>query len=221
MRYLIALLTIACLAGLLPAGAGAQDVTLGVKGGLNISNLSVDAPDDPDFGFDSQTDFLVGGFVQFSLGQFFAVQPEVFYSQRGAKAQNEDPAVKLNLNYIEIPLLLMARLTSREAPMYPFLYAGPQVSFETRCQVTGEAGGVSASFDCDAPELDGGLETVKTDFGLVFGGGFEILYSRLTIQLDARYNLGLTNLNAAEDASEVSVKSRGWSFMLGVGVPVG
>ena len=218
MRYLLALLTIACLVALTPADAGAQEITVGGKGGLNISNLSVD---DPDFGFDSQTDFLVGGFVQFGLGEFFAVQPEVFYSQRGAKAQNEDPAIKLNLNYIEVPLLLMARLTSREAPLYPFLYAGPQVSFETRCQVTGELDGVSASFDCDAPELDGGLETAKTDFGLVFGGGLEILYSRLTIQLDARYRLGLTNLNAAEDASEVSVKSRGWSFMLGVGAPIG
>lgn len=221
MRYLLALLTIACLAALIPAGAWAQEITVGGKGGLNISNLSVDAPDDPDFGFDSQTDFLVGGFVQFSLGQSFAVQPEVFYSQRGAKSKNDDPAIKLNLNYIEIPLLLMARLTSREAPMYPFLYAGPQVSFETRCQVTGEEDGVSVGFDCDAPELDGGLETAKTDFGLVFGGGLEILYSRLTIQLDARYRLGLTNLNASENASEVSVKSRGWSFMLGVGVPIG
>ena len=221
MRYLLALLTIACLAALVPAGAGAQEITVGGKGGLNISNLSVDSPDDPDFGFDSQTDFLVGGFVQFSLGQSFAVQPEVLYSQRGAKSRNDDPAIKLNLNYIEIPLLLMARLTSREAPMYPFLYAGPQVSFETRCQVTGEQDGVSLGVDCDAPELDGGLETAKTDFGLVFGGGLEVLYSRLTIQLDARYRLGLTNLNAAEDASEVSVKSRGWSFMLGVGVPIG
>lgn len=221
MRYVTVLLAMACSIALVPAGAGAQDITLGLKGGFNVSNLSVDAPDDPDFGFDSQTDFLAGAFLQFGLGEYFAVQPEVLYSQRGAKAQGADPALKLNLNYFEIPLLLMARLTSREAPMYPFLYAGPQVSFETRCQVTGEEGGVSVSFDCDAPELDGGLETTKTDFGLVFGGGLEILYSKLTIQLDARYNLGLTNLNGAEDSAEVSVKSRGWSFMLGVGVPIG
>jgi len=221
MRYLMALLTIACLAALAPVGAGAQEITAGGKGGINISNLSVDAPDASDLAFDNQTDFLVGGFVQFGLGEFFAVQPEVFYSQRGAKSKTQDPAVKLNLNYIEIPLLLMARLTSREAPLYPFLYAGPQVSFETRCQVTGEQDGVSASFDCDAPELDGGLETTKTDFGLAFGGGLEILYSRLTVQLDARYRLGLANLNGGDDASEVSVKSKGWSFMLGVGVPIG
>jgi len=221
MRYRAAVLAIACSIALAPAGAGAQEITLGVKGGLNSSNLSVDAPDDPDFGFDSQTDFLVGAFAQVGIGRIFAIQPEVFYSQNGAKSRNDDPAIKLNLNYIRVPLLLMARLGSRESPMYPILYAGPQVAFETRCQVTGEEGGVSVSFDCDSPELDDALQTKKTDFGLVFGGGFEILYSRLTVQLDVRYNLGLTNLNDTEDAAEVSEKSRGWSFMLGLGIPVG
>ncbi len=220
MRRAITLLAMACLAGLAPADASGQEITVGIKGGLNVSNLSVDAPEDPDFAFDSQTDFLVGGFAQFAIGQHFAVQPEVFYSQNGAKTKNDDPSIKLNLNYVRVPLLLMARLSSRESPMYPILYAGPQVAFETRCQVTGEDDGVSVSFDCDSPELDDALRTKTTDFGLVFGGGLEILYSRLTVQLDARYNLGLTNLNDTEDASEVSVKSRGWSFMLGLGIPI-
>ncbi len=221
MRNRIALLAIACSIALAPAGAGAQEITLGAKGGLNVSDLSVDDPADPDFGFDSQTDFLAGAFAQFGIGSIFAVQPEVLYSRRGAKSRDEDPATKLNLDYVEIPLLLMARLGSRESPMYPILYAGPSVAFETRCSVTGEGDGSSVSLDCDNPQLDGALETTKTNFGLVFGGGFEILYSRLTIQLDARYNLGLTNLNDADDAADVSVKSRAWSFMLGLGIPLG
>jgi hypothetical protein len=37
-------------------------------------------------------------------------------------------------------------------------------------------------------------------------------------ELDARYVLGLTNLNSGAGASEVSVKNRGWSFALGPGV---
>ena len=221
MRYGSALLAFACMLTLAPAGARAQEITLGVKGGLNFSNLSVDDPADPDFDFDSQTDFLAGAFAQFGFGRIFAVQPEVLYSQRGAKSRNEDPATKLDLDYVEIPLLLMVRLASRESPMYPILYAGPSVAFETRCRVSGEEGGVSVSLDCDDPQLDGAFETTKTNFGLVFGGGFEILFSRLTIQLDVRYNLGLTNLNDAEDAEQVSVKSRAWSFMLGLGMPIG
>ena len=221
MRYRTALLAIACSIALAPAGAGAQEITLGVKGGLNVSNLSVSDPDDSEAGFDSQTDFRVGAFAQFALGRVFAIQPELFYSQEGAKSRDSDPAVKLNLNYFEIPLLLMARLASRESPMYPILYAGPSVAFQSRCQVTGEQDGASVSFDCDDPLFEGEVQTKKTDFGLVFGGGFEILYARLTIQLDARYNLGLTNLNDSENSDEVSVRSRGWAFTLGLGVPIG
>lgn len=217
MRNRIALLAIACSITLAPAGARAQEITLGVKGGLNVSNLSVDDPADSDFGFDSQTDFLVGAFAQFGIGSIFAIQPEVLYSRRGAKSRDEDPATKLNLDYIEIPLLLIARLSSRESPIYPVLYTGPSVAFEMQCRVTG----ADVSFDCDDPLLDGALQTVKTDFGLVFGGGFEILYSRLTVQLDARYTLGLVNLNDTEDAAEVSAKNRTWSFMLGFGIPLG
>lgn len=220
MRHATASLAIAVLIALAPAHAGAQEATLGVKGGLNVANLSVDDPADSDFGFDSQTDFLAGIFAQFGIGRVFAFQPEVLYSQRGAKSRNDDPATKLNLNYIQLPLLLMARLGSRESPIYPIVYAGPQVAFEMRCQATGESDGVSLSLDCDDPLLGGELQTKKTEYGVVFGGGFEILYSRLTVQLDVRYNLGLTNLNDAENASEVSVKSRVWSFMLGFGVPM-
>lgn len=221
MRYVTTLLAIAGLIALAPAHAGAQHATLGVKGGLNVANLSVDDPSDSDSGFDSQTDFLAGVFAQFTIGSVFAFQPEVLYSQRGAKSRDDDPATKLNLNYIQLPLLLMARLGSRESPIVPTLYAGPQVSFEMRCQVTGESEGVSLGLDCDDPLLDGELQTKKTEYGLVFGGGFEFLYSRLTVHLDVRYNLGLTNLNDSSNASEVSVKSRVWSFMLGFGVPIG
>ena len=102
--------------------------------------------------------------------------------------------------------------------MYPILYAGPQVAFETRCQVSGKEDGVSASYACDSEELDEPLDTSNVEFGLVFGGGFEMLFSRLTVQLDARYNLGLTNINGGTDASTVSAKNRGWAFMLGLGM---
>jgi len=214
-------MAVACLYLVAPPCGQAQEITVGAKGGLNRSTLSVNAPEDPDLRFDGQTDFRVGAFVQFALGAKLALQPEVYYSREGARSSEADPTVTLNLDYFEIPLLLMARLSSRESPMYPILYAGPSVAFQSRCRVGGEQEGVSVSFECDNPEFDGALQTKKTDFRLVFGGGFEILLSRLTIQLDARYNLGLANLSDSPQAGDVSVKNRGWSFTAGVGVPIG
>ncbi len=221
MRYASVVLAMACLSTRTPARAGAQEITVGVKGGLNVASLSVDDPEDPEHGFDSQTGFRVGAFIQFVFGRNFVLEPEVFYSRRGAKPRQADAGSQLSLDYLEIPLLLSVRPTSRESPIDPVLYAGPQVSFETNCRVTGEEGGSFFGSDCDNPQLEGALETAKTDFGLVFGGGFEILFNRLTVQLDARYNLGLSNLSESPNAADVSVKSRTWSFMAGVGMPIG
>lgn len=55
----------------------------------------------------------------------------------------------------------------------------------------------------------------------MFGGGLEVPLGRLTMQLDARYNLGLSNLYGGIDASQVSLKNRGWSFMVGIDLPFG
>jgi hypothetical protein len=221
MRYLAVVLVAATLVTLVPSSAAGQGFTIGLKGGLNVSTLSVDDPSNPELEFDSQTDFLAGAFIQCGGIGWFTLQGEVLYSQNGAKVPGEDPEVQIDLNYIRVPILFMARLASRESPMYPILYAGPQVALQTRCGVSGESDGVSASFACDSEELDEPLETNNVEFGVVFGGGFEVLLSKLTVQLDARYNLGLTNINGGTDASTVSVHNRGWSFALGLGMPFG
>ena len=101
------------------------------------------------------------------------------------------------------------------------LYAGPQVAFETRCQIDGEEAGESMSLGCRSEELDEPIKTNLVEFGLVLGGGLEIPLGRPVLQRDARYNFGLSNLNAGTDASEVSVENRGWSFAAGIGLPFG
>ena len=221
MRHLTALTAAVCLVVLVPTGAGAQCTTIGIKGGLNVSTLSVDDPSDPSLEFDTNTGVLAGAFIQCASGGWFALQGEVNYSQNGAKAQGEDPASELSLDYLRVPVLVMARLGSGERTMTPILYVGPQVAFEIRCQLTGQEDGASESFDCDSADLDAPLDTNLVEFGLVFGGGLDLRLGGLKMQLDARYNLGLTNLNGGTDASVVSMKNRGWSFTVGLGKPFG
>ena len=86
---------------------------------------------------------------------------------------------------------------------------------------TEEDGGAPTSFDCASDELAEPLITNLVEFGLVFGGGLEMPVSRLMMQLDARYNLGLSNINGGPDATDTSVSNRGWSFTLGLGYPFG
>ncbi|RZL41864.1 MAG: PorT family protein, partial [Pedobacter sp.] len=56
----------------------AQEIDYGVKGGLNIANLTGDIENAK-----SKVSLHVGGFVQFKVNEKFSVQPELLYSQQG------------------------------------------------------------------------------------------------------------------------------------------
>ena len=196
-----------------PAAASAQ-TTLGVKGGIGIADLSVDDPFSEDVNLDSRTTFTGGAFANFQLGETFFVQPEILYAPKGAKESEAGAEATFELDYLEIPVLFGAEFPIGEG-LTPRVFAGPEVAFEIGCQVTGEEGGVSASFDCE----DLGLETKSVDFGLVFGAGVGIPLGGFELILDGRYDLGLTNID--DSGEEGSVKNRAWQFMAGVGFPVG
>lgn len=208
---------VGCLLGLLPAQARAQGSTLGLKGGLNVSTLSIDDPARPDLTIESQTGLVLGAFLECGGESWFALQGEVNYSQNGAKLTDEGSVAGLDLDYIRVPVLVMARIGPDDRTLYPFAYAGPQLAFELRCRVQTEENGVREDLECESEELDVPIETRNVEFGLVFGGGLELIFGGLKMELDARYNLGLTNMNGGTNASVASLENRGWSFTVGLG----
>lgn len=195
------------LALLIAAPLQAQ-TTLGVKGGINIANVDASVEDLPDI-LDSKTGFVGGAFVNLTLGSLFALQPELLYSQKGFQADIFTESAALATNYIEIPVLLKAQF--KLAMLRPAIYAGPVLSMETGCDL--DLAGVS--FDCDS-ETAGLVDRKKSDWGAVFGANVDFFLGPVMLLLDARYQLGLTNLADSED-SEESVKNRVWQIMAGVG----
>ena len=217
MRSLTCVLAALCLIGLLPGGALGQGSTLGLKGGLNVSTLSIEDPAQPDLEVESQTGLVLGAFLECGGESWFALQGEVNYSQNGAKVRGGSSASRIDLDYIRVPVLIMARIGHKERTLYPLVYAGPQLAFQVSCGVEADSDGGSQSYDCDSEELEDPLETRNVEFGLVFGGGVEYLFGGFKMELDARYNLGLTNMSGGTDASVASLKNRGWSFTVGLG----
>ena len=217
MRSLTFILVSACLIGLLPGRALGQDSALGLKGGLNVSTLSIEDPAQPDLEVESQTGLVLGAFLECGGDSWFALQGEVNYSQNGAKVRGGSSASRIDLDYVRVPVLIMARIGHKQRTLYPLVYAGPQLAFQVSCGVEADSDGGSQSYDCDSEELEDPLETRNVEFGLVFGGGVEYLFGSFKMELDARYNLGLTNMNGGTDASVASLKNRGWSFTVGLG----
>ncbi len=194
------------LALLIAAPLHAQ-TTLGVKGGINIANVDVSEVDLPDV-LDSKTGFVGGAFVNLTLGSLFALQPELLYSQKGFKASEGPLEATLGTNYIEIPVLLKAQF--KLAMLRPAIYAGPVLSMETGCNLDI----IGVSVDCDDDE--GFVDRKKSEWGAVFGANLDFFLGPVMLLLDARYQLGLTNLADVPDSDE-SVKNRVWQIMAGVG----
>ncbi|MDX1278232.1 porin family protein [Oceanihabitans sediminis] len=76
----------------------AQDVTSGIRVGLNISNL--DFEPHPEFENAHRNGFAIGAFVNYPLSEKVSLMPELVYSAEGGKAK------ELRANYIQLPVTL-------------------------------------------------------------------------------------------------------------------
>ena len=170
--------------------ASAQ-VQFGVKAGANFATLTGPGSE----GSTTKVDFHGGGFANIPLANSFFLQPELVYSRQGAKATSDGFVFNVNQSYLNIPVLTKYQHSSG-------LYGetGPQLGFLLAANVKG----------------DGSSQDVKssyksTDFSWAFGLGYMI--PSISAGIDARYNLGLSNI-AAEQVNGYSVKNS--VFQIGV-----
>lgn len=209
--------------GLMLAGAApvqGQGFTVGGEAGLNISDLSVD----PDQGLDveSETGFTLGAVVGYDFAPegLFGVQSGLYFSQKGAtiSAVGDDDEADVDLDYLEFPFLGVVNIPVHGAQVAPRLYAGGILGFELSCDlaITDVQDAVTTSGECDAPGFDEDrLETNSVDFGLLFGGGigFDTGPGRVTV--DARFNLGLSDINDTPDPNPAEIENRTFQLLGG------
>jgi len=150
----------------------------GIKAGVNVASVNVEDGED----WDARTGFHAGGLVHIHVDEHFAVQPELVFSAQGGESGN----TKLKLNYINLPVLLQYMTNSGFR-----LQTGPQLGFL-----------ISAESKTGDVEVDVDDNLKKVDFAWSFGGGY-IFPSRFGI--DARFNLGISNIN---DASPAEARNR-------------
>ena len=204
---------------LLGAAVSAQQPSTGITGkgfkvGFDFSDINTDY-DELDNFLDGRTGVLAGAYLTYSFDRQFALQPEIFYVQKGAGKDLFIFSAEWSINYLEIPVLLKFNL-SPEAKVQPSLFAGPALGVLLSSKVSA----VNESID-----VKDGMKS--TDISLVFGGGVD--YKKVTF--DVRYTLGLTNvidagkinsLTGAEPGDyfylggDPSVKNTNISFMVGV-----
>ena len=146
----------------------AQNAQFGLKGGINVASLNVQNEVD----FNSRTSFNIGGLAHIHVSPHVAVQPELYFSGQGGQDNGE----VVRLNYINIPVLLqyMAGNGFR-------LQTGPQLGIL-----------VSAKDELDHVTVDIKDNLNTAEFGWSFGAGY--LFPNTSVGIDARYNLGISNI---------------------------
>jgi hypothetical protein len=173
------------LALVLMAGkASAQHVNIGVKGGLNLSNIHNSNGAE----YDTKAGFLIGLIGHIHLAKQFALQPEIVYSAQGAKYTHAGMKTKIKLGYINVPVMFQYMFDNGFR-----LQAGPQVGFLINAK--------SETNDNDT-DIKDNLKTV--DFAL--GAGVGYVHPPSGWGVDARYNLGLSDIN---ENSSVKSTNRG------------
>jgi len=168
---------------------------IGPKAGLNISNITGDDIENAD----SKTGFAGGVFFMYKFSNMFAIQPEAYYTMKGATQketfEGETIDFTYSLNYIEVPLLLKLLIPIEGSLINPAIFAGPAIGFKSTAKVKAEFQGQSSEED---------IEDVKsTDFGLVFGGGLGFPVGKNELGFDVRYILGLSTIDDSADEADV------------------
>ena len=153
----------------------------GIKGGLNMATLRGNALDDSD----SRNGLAIGAFAILEMPRGFALQPEILFTQWGAKLQpaalGDEFQWEYRFNYIAIDLLARFKF-DLNGPVAPVVFVGPSLAINTSSNLKFEHEGEVDEYD---------IGNVKnTDLGLVLGGGTEIDLKKVLVTLEVRYTLG-------------------------------
>jgi len=189
-----------------------SQVNLGILGGLNLANISVD-PEQEGLDWSNRTAFGFGGVLDFNLNESVALHLEPMYLQKGTKADVEETfEIEFKAAYLEIPVMLKYAFGTSE--IKPYVIAGPSIGYNLSAKVKMSGGGESEEEDVK--------DTIKSfDFGLGFGAGVNVLMGNNSIFVEARYTLGLTNINDDPDDPDTDVKTKGIQIFAGITFPLG
>lgn len=163
------------------SNAQTDNAKVGIKGGVNFSNLYTDQVDDNNV----LTGFNVGLFAKIPVTEMFAIQPEFNYTTKGAKLTYKNTfangAAKFNLGYLEIPVLAVINVTKNFN-----IHAGPYAGYLISANVKNDASNNSYDFENNFKADDFN----RFDVGASVGLGIDLD----SFSVGARYNYGLTNI---------------------------
>lgn len=169
--------------------AMAQDLSFGVKAGLNFSKFTGDV----ESGQKSIVGINLGAYADYNLSDMFAVEAGLQFEQKGGKQENNDDGEKSTeqskVNYFTVPVNARINLALGDNTLY-FL-AGPTfgigISGKEKDECDGESEESTIRFGSGEDD-----DITRMNVGFLIGAGYE-LSNNIGVRLT--YDIGLSNLS--------------------------
>ena len=210
-------------------------LTGGVRVGLTAADVSGEQEYDPRFGVGA------GVYLQGHAWRSIELRVEANYVQKGARLAFGETQIEWQLDYIEVPMLLVANLRPKSHTSVE-IFAGAAYGFGINRQIE-RGDDLGADLDDYVgtdisinPNTTLHLESVeKNDLGFVLGMGLSVPTGAVNFLVDVRYVSGLTDpvvagtytvqsgegSSATFETSPVDFANRCFSFTVGFAFPFG
>lgn len=172
----------------------------GVKGGINISNITTNDDDVEDL--EAKVGFQAGLLYRINLSESFAIQPEALFVRKGSRYNYFGSEVKSNLDYVDIPVLIV--LKPFDLPVQ--IQFGPQFSYllGTNVKYEGQIFGFSNGYEAEREDFE------DFDLGLAAGLGFNLGNAFI----DLRYTRGFNEYEKKSTIGNVTIEPSSKHFNL-------
>lgn len=172
-------------------GCGCDSTRAFLDTGVSFSNVTGDEADS----FEGKTGFHAGAGIDLPVNDEFSVQPGLSYSTQGADYSDSEFTGTYKLNYLNLPVLARYEVSPGLT-----LEAGPQIGLLLSAKDEYEFSGSGGSMEEDVKDF-----TKNIDFGVNIGAGYTFDNG---ININAHYNLGLSDLNDNDEFAMEGVKWR-------------
>ena len=213
MKPLASLLVAVALSA--PAFAIAQSVSVGLKVGLNQSAWT------GDFGtganpFGARIGPVAGATFAIGFKDVVAIELEALYNDKGATGP---AAFRMNIGYLETPILLKLTLPLEGIPIRPMILAGIAPAWEISCTAIAQPMYIpEAPPPAAIPMSCSNWRTERRDFSGVVAGGVEVPAGRLRLTAELRHTSGRRNI--ARGYAPLSTYNGAWSFIVGTAMGI-